>query len=398
MKTRTGPWSAVSRVVIGAILVAALGACSDDEASDPVGDGLPADSVDRIVEHFNRGVALMDRYQPVKAVEAFQEVVRLAPGWTLGRLNLGIALLNSQSDEGYVRAEVELGRVIEAAPDEPYAHFALGMLLRHLTRFGEARGRFERVLEIDPEDADAHFQLGILLVDEDRVAARRHLETTLEKIPHHESACYRLHTLLRQAGETEQATDMLARFKSLKASKAGVIAGMKYGEMGRYADVIRVFDPGAAGLPQPASRLPAFEDTASSLGLSLSPSDAPGSSAFGPSVAVADIDGDGDLDVYLAGGGADGPGTFFLNDGKRFVAATAAGVDGRNAIGAWFGDYDKDGDPDLYLTCAGPNRLYRNEGQARFVDVTEATGVAGGSFLSVGAVWADLDHDGDLDL
>ncbi|MBI5849669.1 MAG: CRTAC1 family protein [Planctomycetes bacterium] len=67
-------------------------------------------------------------------------------------------------------------------------------------------------------------------------------------------------------------------------------------------------------------------------------------------------------------------------------------------MGAWFGDYDLDGDPDLYLTCAGPNRLYRNDGEGRFTDVTAASGTAGGAFLSVGAAWADFDHDGDLDL
>ena len=217
--------------------------------------GIPPAYLDRIVTLFNKGIALMEQYRPADAVKAFDEVVRLAPGWTKGRLNLAIALLNAQSEESYARAEIELKRVVAAAPDNPYGHYALGMLLKHLDRFDEAKARFERVLEIDPEDGDAHYQLGALLAAKDPEAARRHFEKTLEKIPHHESACYRLQKLLRQAGEEEKAQELLQRFQALKKSGAGVFAGTKYGEMGRYAEVGRAVGElpaaGGAAVPPP---------------------------------------------------------------------------------------------------------------------------------------------------
>ncbi|MHC4590010.1 MAG: CRTAC1 family protein [Planctomycetota bacterium] len=63
---------------------------------------------------------------------------------------------------------------------------------------------------------------------------------------------------------------------------------------------------------------------------------------------------------------------------------------------AW-GDYDNDGDPDLYLTGDGGSWLYRNDGNDNFTDVTRVAGVASLGF-SVGTAFADLDNDGDLDL
>jgi hypothetical protein len=124
---------------------------------------------------------------------------------------------------------------------------------------------------------------------------------------------------------------------------------------------------------------------------------------FGPGMAVADIDLDGDLDLFLPGGmapDADAPdlSTLYRNDGKQFTVVPDSGLAGHNAIGAFFGDYNADGAPDLLLTCNGPNRLYRNDGQGKFSEVTEACGIGGTAWLSTGAAWADADHDGDLDL
>ena len=90
----------------------------------------------------------------------------------------------------------------------------------------------------------------------------------------------------------------------------------------------------------------------------------------------------------------------FPQGGLRFTDVTAqAGValPGLTTESVAWGDYDNDGDEDLYLTNDGPNRLFRNDGEGRFTDVTASAGVGSPAF-SVGAAFGDLDNDGDLDL
>ncbi len=80
--------------------------------------------------------------------------------------------------------------------------------------------------------------------------------------------------------------------------------------------------------------------------------------------------------------------------------SSTAGVEqtGMLTESAAWGDYDGDGDQDLYLTNNGDNALFRNDGGDSFTDVTATAMVAGGGTFSVGACFGDLDNDDDLDL
>jgi len=137
-----------------------------------------------------------------------------------------------------------------------------------------------------------------------------------------------------------------------------------------------------------------------------------------PFVTVAtagDYDQDGDLDLYV-GRYLDPrvalPTTLFYtrnsqgntllrNDGDfHFTDVTAeAGVrEGGLTLGVTWGDYDRDGDPDLYVANDfGRNALFRNEGDGTFADVSEATGTLDFGY-GMSADFGDPDNDGDLDL
>ncbi len=122
------------------------------------------------------------------------------------------------------------------------------------------------------------------------------------------------------------------------------------------------------------------------------------------SAAWADYDGDGDLDLYVADEANSRqepyPSLLFQNRGDgtfREVAASAGVTNDRFAKAAAWGDYDDDGDPDLYVSNWGPNRLYRNDG-GHFTDVAPSLGVTAPEGRSFASWFFDFDNDGDLDL
>jgi hypothetical protein len=132
-------------------------------------------------------------------------------------------------------------------------------------------------------------------------------------------------------------------------------------------------------------------------------------------VAVFDYNNDGYLDIFFANG-ADirtlkktSPkysNHLFANDGKgHFTDVTEkAGLAGDGYdIAAAVGDYDNDGNKDLFVGGVHGNRLYRNNGDGTFTDVTKKAGIDQpdseyGPLWSVGAAWVDVNNDGLLDL
>ena len=120
--------------------------------------------------------------------------------------------------------------------------------------------------------------------------------------------------------------------------------------------------------------------------------------------AWGDCNRDGYLDLYVANGviGDGGKNNLLLNrkNGTFIDVAERAGVaDTNQTIGVAFGDYDGDGDPDLYAVNNGQaNRLYANDGDGAFTDRARAAGVEFPFEGGYVAFFFDCDNDGELDL
>ncbi len=114
-----------------------------------------------------------------------------------------------------------------------------------------------------------------------------------------------------------------------------------------------------------------------------------------------DFDNDGDLDLFIANTNGENN-QLFQNDNGIMIEITSGDIvsDGGNSVGGIWGDYDNDGDLDLYVTNTSmieSNFFYENNGDGTFTTITTGPIVENMS-NSHGASWIDYDNDGDLDL
>ncbi len=147
----------------------------------------------------------------------------------------------------------------------------------------------------------------------------------------------------------------------------------------------------------------AFKHDNGALGEKLLPE------TMGAGAAFLDYDNDGDQDLFFVNSSywphhevKPAPTqALYRNDGKgHFEDVTrAAGLEKTfYGQGVAVGDFDNDGDPDLYVTAVGGGHLFRNDGKGHFEDVTRSLNASGPNGWLTGAAFLDIENDGDLDL
>jgi len=158
-----------------------------------------------------------------------------------------------------------------------------------------------------------------------------------------------------------------------------------------------------------------FSDTTAGSGIEFSvnfsenPGDDNPVNFFAGGAASGDYDNDGDIDLFIVRGDV-GPNLLYRNDGNNIftdVAATAglaftkSGTENYRHSGPMFADIDGDGDLDLFMggVQGDPCRIFANNGDGTFTDVTSGSGLdAIGARQTISAAFGDYDLDGDLDL
>jgi len=357
------------------------------------------------------GAAALDKGDSAAAVAHLRTAPRNAPAL---KLLVKAYILNGQKREAEPVAE----EVTRLAPADAEGWSLLGRLHQDAGRFREAIAPLEHSLELESGDAvtlvslaNARIGLGehprAAAIFEQALAANARRAKPLAA-PHASYAIFLLR-LDRPAEAEIQARRALAidpREPLALEAERGVQARLRTAAHAA---------SGAAALPAPR-----FEDIAERAGIRFrlenSPTPAKHQIETMPGgVAVLDYDNDGFLDIYFTNG-AESPSLartgprfwnrLYRNNGNlTFTDVTErAGVQGAGyMMGAAAGDFDNDGFPDLFVAGVGRNILYRNHRDGTFRDATASAGLdrahpEHGRMWGIHAAWLDYDHDGRLDL
>ena len=377
-------------------------------ADDPKGAWQMSDPVVRAT---NRGVALMERYEYAKAVEALEEALGLASDSVEIRVNLAIALYNRCAKGDLERAEAVLDEVLRGHPEDGRALYFRAITHQYRGDDEKAVPLFEQVVRLLPHDACAWY---LLARSKSHLGqpCRMELERAVRENPALVSAYYDLMRAARQAGDNDGAQHYMEMFTKLRQSPlAEKVVMPQYNEMGPLARV------------RPLATVPSRNPAGGELtaGAARTIFEAPGQTARtgeqgrdlavvpellkkGWPVAVADVNGDHHLDMVITEPVSETSlGCVLLligqADGRLIDLTSKSGLAPVcGALSFAFGDYDNNGKVDLFISRRGANHLFRGRGDGTFVDVTKETGTAGLETVSTSAVFLDADHDGDLDI
>ena len=362
-----------------------------------------------------------------QSIAEFEAALQVSPRYLIARINLGMAFYYSGRTE---KALGTLETLAREAPDNLYVNYMLGLLHEMAGEFKVAQGRFQEVTRRDPQDFSAWYHLGYCYLKE------RQYEEAVEPfrraaaiVPYQRRVRYSLYMALSRSGKTSEAEVELDNFKRLEASNIRVVEAPKgileYLKQGKYAEAIPESLPEAAQ-PKPAAR---YTDVAQDLGIRFKHAGTSGDpeiqkvlqgesrsrgwfadsanrrrlvAAFGSGVSFADYNLDGRLDVFLVNVNGENA-LYEQKENGHFQDVTKeTGLRDAPFLGmaCTWGDYDNDGWPDLLITGYGTLRLYRNN-HGKFQNVAGLTGltkVLNSSTWCMGAAFADVDHDGDLDI
>lgn len=342
----------------------------------------------------NIGVALLEQFKHKEATDSFKRALQIEPGLALARINLGIALFNLPD---LPAAQKELQAAAALAPTAPQPPYLLGLLAKTQNRPDEAITFFQKVLRIDPNDVGANVNLGQLYAQQRKYPeAIVVLRTALAAEPYNATALYNLGTSLMRAGQRVEGQKVIAQFQELRQRGTGTTLGTNYLEQGRYAEAIASTGAEPELVDKRTPEVVFTDVTTTTLPAGTAWPAEPSSGA----VLLFDYDLDGDLDLFEAAGTRQ---RLARNDGGKFTDVTAqSGALAKAAAGgataAIAGDYDNDSRPDLFVLRSGTSTLYHNDGSGTFSDVTATANILPSPQLATTTAFADVDHDGDLDI
>jgi Tfp pilus assembly protein PilF len=370
---------------------------------------------ERAYRENNIGVARLEQFEYREAAASFQRAIAIDPPLAIAHLNLAIALLYDSQLEN---ADREAALAGDAMPTAPQPLYVRGLIARAAGRDSDPAGWFRRVLALDPADVGGRIQLGqVLIANREYGEAAALMQQALNDEPFNATAAYGLAIALARAGRADEGREAMARFQQLRDNPASITYANVYMGQGRYAEAVAstglepelvdravpnvTFVDAAVPFEQPSAT--SGGDALPTLGDSFDPPSGQDNAlarvlaSRARTVTLADIDGDGAVDLLAPSGDSI---AVVRNVSGRFSssAATLVHVEGTMPLAGIAGDYDNDGRTDLFVLGFPENRLYRQNDNGQFVDVTQSAGIRQTGTLNGTAAFVDVDHDGDLDI
>src|SRR5262245_34210393 len=269
----------------------------------------------RALDLNNKGIGLIEQFQYDRAADAFRAVLVEAPRWPPGRINLGIALLNQDKPPLFEEAIAIFEDILKEDPKNNHAEFCLGIIRWHQGKdLAAAAKHFELVVQRDSGDPHAWFFLGNILTQLDEPdRARQCYEKVMAIDPYIPGSFNALQLLYRRKGDDKKADELLERMKQLNTSEWKSLVDKKYGEMGKYAEVIgrnpRDWTPASGPLPLFVRDEKLQVQLAQGVRWATSADCGAGAEGdlrravrkrFGLTMAIFDANSDGKLDLFLA--------------------------------------------------------------------------------------------------
>lgn len=323
------------------------------------------------------GVSKMGQFQYSSAFEDFSQVVKDAPYWDEGVVNLAIATLNRQDigDEKLALETLEI--VLSRNPTNVRALYTSGIINLYLGETQPAVEFLEQAIALDPADAFATYFLGQAYLQAERYEeAQSWLLKTLELNPAMRSAYWAASTASRRLGQDERALALIDDYQSFEHNPLSVSAGFSYKQMGPKAEAKSVQSNVTPANAKPEGSL--FKDSLVIL---------EGSKPV-TSVASYDLNGDESWDLVVSNGEST---TVLAGSESGYEVKSIAGLE-RGFRAVAFGDLENDGQTELIRCIEDYVEVLGQESDSWEVTLQLPAQNCDGIRI------VDADHDGDLDV